>query len=408
MRSWPSPYLPPSQLEEHPSLSLRDSYSGKNYLLDGERFSSYVCGITPYDATHLGHAATYLTYDLIHRFLIASGKEVNFIQNITDIDDPLLERAKRDGVDWEALAGSQIDLFRSDMTALRVIAPSAFCGVVESMAQIIGEISELISRDFTYQIENDIYLDYTKVPGAIDSLPISLSKAIDLFAERGGDPDRPGKRHPLDSLLWLGSRAGEPSWSAPFGPGRPGWHIECLAIARHNVESNGTVVTIQGGGIDLYFPHHYMTNIQSLALTGKPFASVFTHSGMIGLDGEKMSKSRGNLLFVSKLTESGIRPEVIRLALINRKYRHETMWEMARFDSAAALLSRLEGALAREDVAPTKPVVEALVSRLADDLDTEGAISELESWCKATESGKTGGSAGELSRAIDLYLGLAL
>ena len=410
MLSWPKPYLPPALPGiAHPDLQLFDSYKNSFYSLSEEAISSYICGITPYDATHLGHAATYITYDLAHRYLIASGKKVVMVQNITDIDDPLLERANRDSIEWQGLATNQIDLFRSDMTALRVIPPDAYQGVVEAMPAIIDDIMKLVARGLTYELAGDVYLEIERVEGALSELPFGIDEAIAIFAERGGDPTREGKRHPLDTLLWLSARKGEPSWDSPLGRGRPGWHIECLSIATHSAPPNeSSCITIQGGGSDLYFPHHYMTNVQSKALTGKAFAAVFTHAGMIGLAGEKMSKSKGNLLFVSKLISQGVKPEVIRLSLISRHYRSDTMWEMSRFEDAQELLVRLEKALARDDVAPTQPVISEMVSALAEDLDTPRAISILESWCRDTDSGSIGGNSGELARALDLYLGLAL
>lgn len=410
MRSWPAPYLPPALAHiEHPSLTIVDSYSGKRFQFTERLVTSYVCGITPYDATHLGHAATYIAYDLMHRYLRAAKIDVEYVQNVTDVDDPLLERAHRDQLSWQALADSQVELFRSDMTALRVIPPQAYRGVVESMQEIVTQIQTLVTSGVTYSIAGDIYLDLSVVPGALTELPLGLGEAIEIFRERGGDPDRPGKRNPLDTLLWLAAQPDQPSWPAPFGAGRPGWHIECLAIALKNLPPGSeTCLTLQGGGSDLRFPHHYMTNVQARALTGKDFARVYSHSGLIGFAGEKMSKSRGNLLFVSTLMTSGIRPETIRLALISRHYRADTMWNETKFSEADQRLEFWENALAREEVAPTTPVVEALVAALANDLDTESAISAIDQWAEDTQRNQKGGSAGEISRALDLYLGITL
>ncbi len=336
MRSWPSVYLPPSDISTpHPLLCLTDSYSNKKEELKDFPVASYVCGITPYDATHLGHAATYLTFDLIHRFLIASGRTLHYTQNITDIDEPLLERAKRDGQNWEDLATSQIELFREDMTELRVLPPNSYLGVVESMSTVINYIKALIDTGKTYDLQGDIYLDLRAIQGALEELPISINEAIDIFAERGGDPGRAGKRHPLDTLIWSAERPDEPSWQSPFGNGRPGWHIECVAIALQtltaqswsNKESN-TSISLQGGGSDLRFPHHYMTSVQARAITNKAFAKIYLHTGMIAWQGEKMSKSLGNLVFVSKLREVGWSGNEIRLALIMRDYRAVLYWVM--------------------------------------------------------------------------------
>ena len=371
----------------------------------------YVCGITPYDATHLGHAATYLSFDLINRYLLASGRKTWFMENITDIDDPLLDRAKRDNQDWETLAHSQIDLFTSDMSALRVIPPQVYKGVVESMDDIIDIVSDHVKSGMTYDIEGDIYLDLTRAPHALDNLPFSMEEAEQIFRERGGDPDRVNKRHPLDPLLWRAHRDGEPAWPAPFGTGRPGWHVECVAIALRNLNSEfastASSITIQGGGSDLIFPHHFMTGVQAQSLTHKPFANAYVHTGMIGLDGEKMSKSKGNLVFVSQLLKEGISPIVIRVALMTSHYQSDRMWSNQVLLEAQRIVERLQHCLSRTEVAPTSLVVASIVQFLSENLDTPKIFALLNQWCDETELGQTGGSPGELSRALDTYLGLA-
>jgi L-cysteine:1D-myo-inositol 2-amino-2-deoxy-alpha-D-glucopyranoside ligase len=409
MRSWPEPYLPPAGTTRHPYLKLIDSYTKQAIEFDQQRVTTYICGITPYDATHLGHAATYLTFDIVHRYLIASGVDVNFVENITDIDDPLLERANRDAQDWEELAESQIDLFRSDMTALRVLPPDHYCGVVESMESIIADINALISKGVTYALSGDIYLDLSQIPEALENLPLSESQAIEIFAARGGDPYKPGKRHPLDTLLWQARRANEPFWKSPFGEGRPGWHIECVSIATRNSNPlNSHLISLQGGGSDLIFPHHYMTGVQARALKNQKFAGAYIHTGMIGLAGEKMSKSKGNLIFVSKLLADGVEPAALRLALLYRGYQTDVMWSDQLLNQANELISRIRSNLAREEVAPPGPFIQRMVDVLANNLDVPSAIDEILDWCTATEEGNTGGSAGEVSRALDLYLGIAL
>ncbi|NBQ01207.1 MAG: cysteine--1-D-myo-inosityl 2-amino-2-deoxy-alpha-D-glucopyranoside ligase [Actinobacteria bacterium] len=410
MLSWPNVHMPPALAGINPpTLALFDSYKGKKVAISGEQNSIYVCGITPYDATHMGHAATYLAFDLVNRYLKASGKKVSFVENITDIDDPLLERAARDCQDWKELAASQIDLFREDMTALNVLPPNAYRGVIESMDDIILLVEQMIAIGKTYELEGDIYLDLQQVDGALRDLPLPLEQALVIFKERGGDPARVGKRHALDPLLWK-ARAGEdPYWIASFGEGRPGWHIECTAIALKNLsKTNPTSITLQAGGSDLIFPHHYMTALQAKALTGVEFASCYSHAGMIGLDGEKMSKSKGNLVFVSKLRQDGVSPAVIRLALFAGKYSSDRMWSKELLDSAAEFLDRLLSALSRQEVAPTFEVVQELVNALADDLDTPRVFLALSNWCARTEAGQMGGSPGEISRALDTYLGITL
>jgi len=410
MLSWPDVYIPPALAGiNHPTLALFDSYKGKKVEITGEQNSIYVCGITPYDATHMGHAATYLAFDLVNRYLKASGKKVSFVENITDIDDPLLERAAQNSQDWKELAASQIDLFREDMTALSVLPPNSYRGVIESMAEIISLVEQMIASAKTYELEGDIYLDLQQVDGAIQDLPLPLEQALAIFKERGGDPERVGKRHALDPLLWKARTGDDPYWIAPFGEGRPGWHIECTAIALKNLpKTNLTSITLQAGGSDLIFPHHYMTALQAKALTGVEFASCYSHAGMIGLDGEKMSKSKGNLVFVSKLRQGGVSPAAIRLALFADKYSNDRMWSKELLDNAAELLDRLLSALSRQEVAPTFEVVQEVVNALADDLDTPRVFSALSNWCARTETGQVGGRPGEISRALDTYLGITL
>ena len=413
VRSWPSTSIPPRDPDfSHKPLSLFDSYQKRRILITQNPPSLYVCGITPYDATHLGHAATYVAFDLIHRYLKQTTNQTWFIENVTDVDDPLLERARRDNVDWQDLATSQIDLFNSDMTALRILSADSYKGVVESMGDIVSLVQKHIDSGFTYSLEGDIYLSLNLVPHLLARLPMQESEAIAIFRERGGDPDRAGKHHPLDPLLWRGVRLHEPSWKAPFGDGRPGWHVECVAIALQNLPSehieHATSITIQGGGSDLLFPHHFMTAVQSESVTGKPFASAYVHAGMIGLDGEKMSKSRGNLIFVSQMLREGIEPSAIRVALMLDHYQHDRMWHPSKIEVSTTLISRLRQSLAREDVAPTTPVIQEMLDALADNVDTPKVFSILRKWCERTEAGETGGVAGELSRALDGYLGLAL
>ena len=410
MLSWPDAYMPPALAGiKHPTLQLFDSYKGKKVDILGEQSSIYICGITPYDATHMGHAATYLTFDLVNRYLKASGKNVSFVENITDIDDPLLERATRDNQDWRELAESQIELFREDMTSLGVLPPNAYRGVIESMDEIISTVAEMIATGKSYELEGDIYLDLHQVDGAIENLPLALDQALKIFEERGGDPARIGKRHALDPLLWKGRKGDDPFWEAPFGKGRPGWHIECTAIALKNLpKASSTSITLQAGGSDLIFPHHYMTALQAKALTGVEFASCYSHSGMIGLDGEKMSKSKGNLVFVSKLRQEGVSPALIRIALFANRYSTDRMWSRELVDEANKLLTRLLSALSRQEVAPTFEVVQEIVNAISDDLNTPKVFDLLNTWSLKTEEGQVGGSPGEISRALDTYLGITL
>ncbi len=413
MNSWADIYLPPIDTSfTFKALSLRSSSTGAITTLPVKNeYRMYVCGITPYDATHLGHAATYITFDLVNRYLRAMGKDVHFVENVTDIDDPLLERANRDKVDWKDLARSQINLFRGDMSDLHVIPPEHYVGAVESIPLVVDAVEKLQKLGTVYQVENDLYFSVRSDQGFGTRAHLSQDEMLKLSAERGGDPTRTGKRDPLDALVWLHERPGEPSWPSPFGNGRPGWHIECCAIALNYLSASHNeefAIDIQGGGNDLLFPHHEMGAAQAAVLTGMNLARIYMHAGLIGLDGEKMSKSRGNLAFLSKLVEQGADPMAVRLALISDHYSKDRMWTDDRLLKATQFLDRLRLLLSRPEVAPTDAVVQGIIESLANDLDTPRAMEILETWCVETEGGAMGGSPGELSRAIDLLLGIAL
>lgn len=413
MNSWADLYLPPIDSSlNFPPLSLRDSSTRNNIALPvKDEYRMYVCGITPYDATHLGHAATYITFDLVNRYLTAMGKQVHFVENVTDVDDPLLERATRDGVDWRDLAQSQIDLFRGDMSDLHIIPPQHYVGVVESIPLVIDAISGLQDKDTIYSVEDDFYFSVKADKKFGTRSHLSQEEMLKLFSERGGDPARLGKRDPLDALVWLHRRPGEPAWPSAFGEGRPGWHIECCAIALSYLpvdHDEEFLIDIQGGGSDLAFPHHEMGAAQAAVLKGKDYARIYMHAGLIGLDGEKMSKSLGNLVFLSKLVAAGADPIAVRLALMSEHYSVDRMWSNDQLGNATRFLNRLRLLLSRPEVAPTHHVVQKIIDCLSHDLDTPSALRILREWCDETEGGITGGSAGELSRAIDLLLGIAL
>ena len=411
MRAWPNIDLPPF-IDSFPDLVLTSSYSNKQVTLSRQECSMYVCGITPYDATHLGHAATYLTFDLIHRYLLASGRTVRFVENITDIDDPLLERAERDGIDWVELADKEIELFRSDMVALRVLPPAAYIGAVESIPDVLDAIAIYKDKNLTYELAGDIYLALRRIPGALENLPVSYDQALEIFRERGGDPDRTGKEDPLDTVLWSAKKPGEPFWPSPYGDGRPGWHIECTAISLKYLSpfAHDTLITLQGGGSDLLFPHHYMSSVQARALRDQEFASLYVHAGMIGLDGEKMSKSKGNLVFVSQLLRDGVDPMVIRIALLRENYHENRMWSNNLLDSAAAMKDALVAALSHITVISTETLRRTIIDELAHGLNTKEVFLSLTNWLaensRAHENERSE-SSGILARFLDGLLGLS-
>jgi L-cysteine:1D-myo-inositol 2-amino-2-deoxy-alpha-D-glucopyranoside ligase len=411
--NWPTLEVPRWH-KELPALDLNLTSGQFETSSSDSTFKMYVCGITPYDATHLGHAATYLTFDLINRYLRLSGRKVVFVENITDIDDPLFERAKRDNQSWAELGNSQIALFESDMTNLRILPPKNYVAVTEAMPSIITAIENLVEKGFTYEIAGNIYF---RISAFLENLPVSPADAVRIFAERGGDPDRSGKEHQLDPILWIANKDDEPGWNSKLGFGRPGWHIECSVIALENLVgidyldegvTKSKTINLQGGGTDLIFPHHFMSAALAKALTTEEFADAYLHAAMVGLDGEKMSKSKGNLVFVSKLLNDGTDPMVLRHALLSEKYSEDRMWSAETLNSSSTRIAKLRSALSRIECAPTDEVIHAIAHSIASDLDSPTALETLDKWADDSINGESGGSVGELSRFIDSALGLAL
>jgi len=363
----------------------------------GARARLYVCGITPYDATHLGHAATYIAYDVLQRVWRDAGLDVAYTQNVTDVDDPLLERARERGEDWAELAERETELYREDMAALRVTPPDDLVGAVESIAQITALIERLRERGAVYEVDGDLYFDVHADAefGSVSGCDEAGMRR--LFAERGGDPDRPGKRDPLDSLLWRLKRPSEPSWDSPFGPGRPGWHVECAAMA---VATLGMSFDVQGGGSDLIFPHHEMSASEAqVALDERPFAQAYVHAGMVGYDGAKMSKSRGNLVLVSDLRRLGTDPMAIRLALLTHHYRSDRDWDSSQLTDAEVRLARWRRAVGRTAAPSARALVTNLREALADDLDTPRAVAALDVWVETALAGSQEAVARESAEA---------
>ena len=371
----------------------------------------YVCGITPYDATHLGHAATYVTFDLAARVLRDAGHEVRYVQNVTDVDDPLLERAARDGVDWRDLATSEIELFHTDMAALRVLPPDHYVSVVETMQRHVATIQGLVAKGVTYGVPTpdaveagaeDIYLDLTTQPTFGSVSDWTREQMLAVFAERGGDPERAGKRGALDPLLWRVERAGEPAWDGgELRRGRPGWHVECTTIA---LDFLGMGFDLQGGGTDLIFPHHEMSAVQAGALTDDPpFARSYAHQAMVGYDGEKMSKSKGNLVLVSQLRKAGVDPMTIRLVLLAQHYR--TPWEYTGelLDNAVKRWDRWTRALQCRGDQGADQLIDGIRDALADDLHSARALELVDEWATGPESGMP---SPRVTDALDALLGL--
>jgi L-cysteine:1D-myo-inositol 2-amino-2-deoxy-alpha-D-glucopyranoside ligase len=423
VKSWisrPVPELPGSM----PAIRLFDTALGSEVALRaGGEQSMYVCGITPYDATHMGHAASYVAFDLLNRAWRDAGQRVSYIQNVTDIDDPLLERAAATGVDWRELAASQIELFRTDMEALNVLAPDQYIGAVESVPLIVPAVERLIRLGLAYRVagaagepDGDVYYDVEaagKHSVAADAWTLgSISgmaetEMLELFAERGGDPGRAGKRQALDPLLWRVAREGEPSWpGGELGAGRPGWHIECTVIAQKYLPAP---FTVQGGGSDLIFPHHEMGAGHAYSLSGIPLAQHYAHAGMVGLDGEKMSKSKGNLVLVSKLRAAGEDPAAIRLAILAHHYRSDWSWTEPGFTRAKERLDAWRHAVASAPEGSAAGLVAEMREALAADLNAPAAVDAVDRWAQAANAAAGAGCREDqalASDAINALLGI--
>ncbi len=436
MDSWPAARVPGLPGRAPEPVIWDTASGGLAPAAQGRQAAIYACGITPYDATHLGHAATYIAWDLLVRAWRDAGHDVSYVQNVTDVDDPLLERAARDSQDWRELADREIDRYRADMTALRLLPPDHLIGAVEAL-DVIEDFSGLLAdRGALYELDGDVYF-LRSADTAFGSVSrLDPKQMITLSAERGGDPGRPGKKDALDALVWLARRPGEPAWDSRFGPGRPGWHVECAAIATRYL---GTAFDVQAGGSDLIFPHHEMSashaRVAFAGTGGEVFARRYAHAGMVRLGGEKMSKSLGNLVFVSELRLSGTDPMAIRLSILAHHYRTDWDWTDEGLTAASGRLDRWRAAVragsggqggvaagpesgrpgSAGQVASGERVLAAIRERLADDLDAPGALACVDEWAGATLAGPAAGdeagqaaSAWLVRDAVDALLGVEL
>jgi len=364
----------------------------------------YVCGITPYDSTHLGHAAQFLTYDLLIRRLEELGHEVRMVRNITDVDDSILPKARELGVPYLELAAAETARFQSDMAALEMRPPVAEPRATESVPGIIELVARLLESGHAYVSDGTVYFDVSTFPefGKLSHYP--EDRMIKLARARGGNPDDPNRRSPLDFVLWQPSLGDEPVWDAPFGAGRPGWHIECSAMVMHE---HGPTVDLHGGGTDLVFPHHECEIAQSESLTGEPLARHWMHSAMVSYEGEKMSKSLGNLVFVSDLLKT-TDPRAIRLALTRHHYRAGFEWYDTDLDESVALLHRLLAAAERATGPDPAPFAQRVRAAIDDDLDAPHALEALDDLASAILSGGNDPSAPVALRELGRLLGVDL
>lgn len=365
----------------------------------GPTVTLYVCGITPYDAAHIGHAFTYVAFDTLVRFLRHRGHEVRYCQNVTDVDDDVLARAARDDVDYLALGQRETADYLRDMDAIGVARPTVFPKATEEVTAMVTLTAELVRGGFAYVVDGTVFFDMTTSPsfGTLSGLPEAEQRT--LLAERGGDPDDERKRNPLDFILWQRSAPGEPSWPSPWSSGRPGWHTECSAMARKYL---GVTIDLHGGGSDLLYPHHESERAQSEAANGRPFVRRWLHTGMVRYQGEKMSKSLGNLVFVRDLLREQ-EPGAVRLALLAHHYRSE--WEY-RDEDLKRGVDRLDvwrRAVRRHDTADAAP--EPVLRALADDLDTATALQLVDTYAAAGD-GEAVASAAQLL-GVQLHPGIA-
>ncbi|MGA7417763.1 MAG: cysteine--tRNA ligase [Acidimicrobiales bacterium] len=344
----------------------------------GPLVTIYSCGITPYDAAHLGHAAVYLTFDILQRRLRDLGHETRCVRNVTDVDDDILRKARELGVHYLDLAAEEIARFDADMNTLGLIPAWSEPRATSAIPDILTLIASVLDSGHAYQSGGSVYFDITTFDrfGAVSHLdPAAM---LPLAAENGGNPDDPNKRNPLDFVLWQPSLPDEPAWESRWGPGRPGWHIECSALALREL---GETVDVHGGGRDLVFPHHECETAQSESVTGRPFVRHWLHVGLVGLDGTKMSKSLGNLVFVGELLEDW-QPVDIRTALLAHHYRQDWEWNSDDMPNAAGRLESWRKAAGHSGPAvaagDTDPTLEAVRRALDDDLDTPGALAALD------------------------------
>jgi L-cysteine:1D-myo-inositol 2-amino-2-deoxy-alpha-D-glucopyranoside ligase len=354
----------------------------------------YTCGITPYDATHLGHAFTFISYDVLQRRLIDMGHQVKCVRNVTDVDDPLFAKARELGVHYLDLAAGEEARFESDMTALNALPVHSTPRASSAIPDIRGFIGMVIDRGFAYESGGSVYFDVEKFPQFGSVSHYSRETMIALARERGGNVDDPHKRNPLDFVLWHPSASDEPSWDTMWGAGRPGWHIECSALALREL---GTTIDLHGGGSDLIFPHHECERAQSEAATGQQFVKHWMHVAMVSMDGHKMSKSRGNLVFVDKLRTQHD-PMAIRLGLIEHHYRTEWEWDDRLMARNEVRLAQWKSAVNVGDSQGDSGLLADVRAALDNDLDTPSSVALVDA------AAKNGVAVGDSARLLGVVI----
>lgn len=355
------------------SLSKRKE---KFVTLEPQKVKMYVCGITPYDTTHLGHAFTYVFFDVLVRYLKHKGYDVVYTQNVTDIDDDILRKAKEEKRNWQELGGFWTKKFLLDMKSLNVLPPTNYVKATDSIAKIVEIVKLLIDKKFAYERSGNVYFEVSKFRSYGKLSGFNKKQMLIIAKERGGNPDDPLKKDPLDFLLWQKSKKDEPFWNSPWGKGRPGWHIECSAMIKNYL---GDQIDIHGGGRDLVFPHHESEIAQSERFTGKkPFVKFWLHTAMVLYQGEKMAKSLGNLVMISDLLKRNTANE-IRWLLLSHRYRKPWEFEEEEFEKTKEKFSTVLKAL--KDVKETNKTSSLNMIKFSsimdDDLDTPQALTFL-------------------------------
>lgn len=348
------------------------------FTSESGKVGMYVCGVTPYDITHIGHAFTFLTYDILVRYLRHRGYDVTYVQNVTDIDDDVLRKAAEVGTDWRTLGTRETEQYLEDMRNLNALDFDHFVAATEHIAEIIELVEKLLAAGVAYEVNGSVYFEVDKDPefGKLSHLP--RNEMLPIANERGNHPDDPNKRNPLDFVLWQAAAPGEPTWASPWGEGRPGWHIECTAMSMRYL---GPQIDIHGGGYDLIFPHHECEIAQAETATGiQPFVRYWMHVGMTRYEGEKMSKSLGNLVYVKDLLRA-YSANAVRLYLFSHHYRSEWTWDDREMEDWAEIASGIERAAARSsgsgDALDGSAREARFLAALDDDLDTPEAIDVL-------------------------------
>lgn len=388
-------------------MFLTSTHNGlrQRFVPIGERVRIYVCGVTPYDTTHVGHLFTFAAFDVLARYLRSQGLHVTYVQNVTDVDDDMMRKARELGTTWDALAADQVGQLLRDFDALNIARPDHFPKASDQIEMILTMVSSLVEQGRAYASGGNVYFDSRADPRF--GPPSSLTSYADMLAianERGNTPGDPLKRDPLDFVLWQASAPEEPSWPSPWGPGRPGWHIECSAMCYRYL---GSQVDIHGGGSDLIFPHHACERLQSEHFTGvEPFVRFWLHVGMVRLGGEKMSKSLGNLVLARQLTERWS-PNAIRLALANHHYREEWDWEDADLAAMTTIAEDIDAALGSSPIAvPTgssSVYRQRLQQAMDDDLDTPEVVRTLAELARVVRAGSLGAESADAGSALRDY-----